>query len=121
MMFAFLVPYALGGIAGPALQGIISSQVSPTEQGELQGSLTSLMSVTSIIGPPIMNSMFTYFTNSHTPVYFPGAPFIVGSVLLLASIVFAMSPLSNLRLKAKAERTQNMVNQDVKQSEKMEV
>ncbi len=50
MMFAFLVPYCLGGIAGPALQGIISGQVPANEQGELQGGLTSLISVTSIIG-----------------------------------------------------------------------
>ena len=51
MMFVFLIPYCLGGIAGPALQGIISSQVPSSEQGELQGALTGLVSVTSIIGP----------------------------------------------------------------------
>lgn len=53
MMFLFLVPYCLGGIAGPALQGIMSNSVPANEQGELQGALTSLMSVTSIIGPPL--------------------------------------------------------------------
>jgi len=37
MMFAFMVPYALGGIAGPALQGIMTNQVPANEQGELQG------------------------------------------------------------------------------------
>ena len=49
MMFVFLVPYCLGGIAGPALQATISGHVPPNAQGELQGSLTSLMSVTAII------------------------------------------------------------------------
>ena len=67
MMFAFTVVYCLGGIAGPALQGIISTQVPANEQGELQGALTSLMSVTSIIGPPLMTNTFSYFTNSHAP------------------------------------------------------
>jgi DHA1 family tetracycline resistance protein-like MFS transporter len=119
MMFAFLVPYALGGIAGPALQGIISAQVHPSEQGELQGALTSLMSVTSIVGPPIMNSMFTYFTNTGTPLYFPGAPFVAGTILLVGSIIFALNPLSNLRLKTKAETTQNVIQQQ-KQVEKMD-
>ncbi len=42
MMFAFMIPYALGGIAGPSLQGIISNEVPANEQGELQGALTSL-------------------------------------------------------------------------------
>ena len=51
MMFAFLIPYCLGGICGPALQAVISNHVPPNEQGELQGALTSLMSVTTIIGP----------------------------------------------------------------------
>ena len=117
MMFAFLVPYALGGIAGPALQGIIAGQVNSSEQGELQGALTSLMSLTSIVGPPLMNGMFTYFTNSHTPFYFPGAPFIAGSVLLIGSIIFAIGPLSNLRLSAKAQKEQNILQNQVKQEE----
>jgi DHA1 family tetracycline resistance protein-like MFS transporter len=39
MMFVFLIPYCLGGIAGPALQSIISGHVPPNEQGELQGAV----------------------------------------------------------------------------------
>jgi MFS transporter, DHA1 family, tetracycline resistance protein len=89
MMFAFLVPYALGGIAGPAIQGIISTQVPANEQGELQGSLTSLMSATTIIGPPIMTGLFAYFTKAGTPVLFPGAPFLAGAVLTLVSALLA--------------------------------
>ena len=49
MMFVFLIPYCLGGIAGPALQSIITGHVPSNEQGELQGALTSLISATSII------------------------------------------------------------------------
>jgi DHA1 family tetracycline resistance protein-like MFS transporter len=85
MMFIFLIPYCFGGIAGPALQSIISGEVPANEQGELQGTLTSLISVTSIIGPLIMTHLFAYFTKSNTPVRFPGAPFLLGSVLMLAS------------------------------------
>jgi MFS transporter, DHA1 family, tetracycline resistance protein len=89
MMFAFAVPYCLGGIAGPALQGIISGNVPPNEQGELQGGLTSLMSATSIIGPIIMTSLFAYFTRKDSPVVFPGAPFITGAILMLISAALA--------------------------------
>lgn len=97
MMFAFLIPYSLGGICGPALQGIISSEVPPTEQGELQGALTSLMSVTSIIGPLLMNNLFAYFTSPSAPIYFPGAPFILGFILCAFSTWFAYYNLSGMK------------------------
>ncbi len=89
MMFAFSIVYCLGGIAGPSLQGIISSHVPANEQGELQGALTSLMSVTSIVGPLLMTNLFAYFTRKGAPVYFPGAPFIAGSALVLVSAILA--------------------------------
>jgi DHA1 family tetracycline resistance protein-like MFS transporter len=88
-MFLFMVPYALGGIAGPALQGIISSHVPANEQGELQGGLTSLMSCCAIIGPLIMTGLFAYFTGKDAPFIFPGAPFIVGALLTMTSAVIA--------------------------------
>ncbi|AMS26953.1 MFS transporter [Bacteroidetes bacterium UKL13-3] len=94
MMFAFLVPYCLGGIAGPALQGIISSQVPANEQGELQGALTSLMSVTSIIGPVLMNGLFAYFTAKDAPIYLPGAAFYLAAILTVLSLFFAYQTLS---------------------------
>jgi DHA1 family tetracycline resistance protein-like MFS transporter len=95
MMFAFLVPYCLGGIAGPALQGIMSSQVPLNEQGELQGALTSLMSLTTILGPLMMNNLFYYYTRDNAPVYFPGAAFIAGAVLLFIGILFAVKSLKS--------------------------
>ena len=86
-MFAFLVPYGLGGIAGPALQSVISAQVPKNEQGELQGALASLVSLTAIIGPPLMTNVFYYFTHDSAPFKFPGAPFFLGFVLMLISAV----------------------------------
>jgi len=93
MMFAFLIPYALGAISGPAIQGIISTQVPPNAQGELQGALTSLMSASAIVGPPIMTNLFAYFTHSDAPFYFPGAPFLFGALLTMLSVVFAVRTL----------------------------
>lgn len=89
MMFAALIPYCLGGIAGPSLQGIIAGQVPPNEQGELQGGLTGLMSVTSIIGPLLMSYLFAYFTHKDAPVYFPGAAMLTGGVLAFISTILA--------------------------------
>ena len=95
MMFVFLIPYCLGGIAGPALQSIISGHVPPNEQGELQGALTSLMSATSIIGPLLMTNLFAYCTRINAPIYFPGAPFLLGSVFMLVSAFWAYFALRN--------------------------
>ncbi len=103
MMFVFLVPYCLGGIAGPALQGIISSQVPASEQGELQGALTGLVSVTSIIGPLLMTQLFSYFTSPTNSIYFPGAPMLMGALLTTISLVLAMRVLANFGIPHKVQ------------------
>ncbi len=91
MMFVFLVPYCLGGIAGPAMQSVISSKVPPNEQGEIQGTLSSLMSASTIIGPPMMSTIFYYFTHKEAPFQFAGAPFIVGGTLMMISAFIAFT------------------------------
>src|SRR5690606_1385459 len=58
MMFAFLIPYSLGGISGPALQGVMTNEVPANEQGEFQGGLTSLMALSSLFGPWFMTYVF---------------------------------------------------------------
>ena len=97
MMFAFLVPYCLGGIAGPSLQAVISGHVQPSHQGELQGALTSLMSVTNIIGPIMMAATFNYFTSDKAPFYFPGMHFLIGAVCMLMSTIVIYRVLSRER------------------------
>jgi DHA1 family tetracycline resistance protein-like MFS transporter len=89
MMFAFLIPYCLGGIAGPAMQAVISSQVPTNEQGEIQGTLSSLMSASAIVGPPMMSTVFYYFTHKEAPFQFAGAPFVLGGILMLVSTIIA--------------------------------
>lgn len=90
MMFAFLVPYCLGGIAGPAIQGYMSVGVPANEQGNLQGSLTGLMSLSSVLGPIVMLGSFHYFTQPNPFFQFPGAPFAIGSILMLLSAILAI-------------------------------
>ena len=77
------------GISGPALQSVITENVPANEQGEIQGTLTSLMSVTSIIGPPLMSNVFYNFTNKNAAIHFPGAPFVLGGILMLFSAIIA--------------------------------
>lgn len=93
MMFAFLIPYCLGGIAQPALQAVMAGHVPPNVQGELQGTITSLMSAAAIIGPLLMNNLFFFFTHSQAPVHLPGAPFLLASVLMATSAFIAYRTL----------------------------
>jgi DHA1 family tetracycline resistance protein-like MFS transporter len=89
MMFVFLIPYCLGGIAGPALQAVISNQVPSTEQGEIQGTLASLMSASAIVGPPVMTGVFYFFTHDDAPFKFAGAPFLLAAFLMIISAFMA--------------------------------
>jgi DHA1 family tetracycline resistance protein-like MFS transporter len=86
MMFAFMIPFALGGLAMPAIQGVIANQVPDNEQGEMQGAIASLISLTAIIGPILMTELFYRFTKDETNAYFPGAPFMMGAFLTLISV-----------------------------------
>lgn len=85
MMYLFVIPYCLGGIAQPNLNALMAKQVPATDQGELQGGITSLVSVATIFGPVMMTSIFYYFTSEKAPIDFPGSAFFLGGILLLTS------------------------------------
>ncbi len=89
MMFVFLIPYCLGGIAGPALQTEVTSCVDEKEQGQLQGTITSLNSATAIFGPLIMTGLFYYFTKEDAPMHFPAAPFFLGAIFQIIAIILS--------------------------------
>lgn len=90
MLYAFLIPYALGGIAGPTVQGVISNEVSEKEQGNLQGAITGLVSLTAIFGQLIFSPVFYYFIRPESEIYFPGAPYVLASLLLFSALIFAL-------------------------------
>lgn len=90
MIFVLAPLTSLGIIAGPALQGIMSRAAPDDQQGELQGVLTSISSVGVIISPLMMTYTFSYFTQSGTPYYFPGAPFILSAGLVILSFALFM-------------------------------
>ncbi|KSA12767.1 MFS transporter [Maribacter dokdonensis DSW-8] len=96
MLYAFLIPYALGGIAGPTVQGVISNQVSEKEQGILQGSITGLVSITAILGQFIFAPVFYYFIRPETSIYFPGAPYALAAVLLLIAFILATTAIKRM-------------------------
>lgn len=87
MLYSVLAIYVLGGLAGPTLQGIMSSKLPKNEQGELQGGLTSLMSLAAVFGPIIMTETFYFFTNRNSDHYFPGAAFALGGIFSLVCLL----------------------------------
>ncbi len=93
MMYAFTFIYALGGIAPPAIQGIISGRVPANEQGELQGMTTSLNSISTILSPLIMTNLFYEFTKADALFYFPGAAFAAAALLILVGAYFIVRGL----------------------------
>lgn len=86
MVYAIIAFIMISVIAPPALQSLMAKQVSANEQGELQGTLFSLMSLTSIIAPLIYTKLFSYYTESASHV-FPGAPYIAAMVFSVMCLV----------------------------------
>ena len=95
MMYAVTAGYCLGlGVVGPAMQGLMSRAVPADEQGLLQGALASVNTAATIVGPLLATSLFGYFVGPTAPVVLPGAPFFMGGVLFLVSLVLALRAAS---------------------------
>lgn len=77
---------ALGAVITPALQGIMSRMADDDAQGELQGVLTSVNALATILAPLLMTGVFAAFTGPDAPVYLPGAPFLVSFVLIAVGL-----------------------------------
>jgi MFS transporter, DHA1 family, tetracycline resistance protein len=85
VVYLFLVIGSLQGFVGPALNGLMSAQLPPNAQGELQGALASTGSLTAIISPLLMMQTFAHFTST-SPTYFPGAPYALAALITLVSL-----------------------------------
>lgn len=81
---------SFGGIAMPALQGLVSRCVPLNEQGAVQGALSSLASLAGILGPVLATGLFGYFISPQAPAHIPGAAFFCGSMLMLIALLLAL-------------------------------
>jgi DHA1 family tetracycline resistance protein-like MFS transporter len=90
MMYVFLLPFALGGVAGPASQAIISRAVGPSEQGELQGSLNSLQGAAAIVAPLLGTSLLARFGPEAAQPHIAGAAFFAAAVFNAAGLALAV-------------------------------
>ncbi len=100
MVYVLIAISSLGGLAQPALQGIMSRTIPPNAQGELQGAIAAVMSITMVISPLVMTQIFSAFISpgepysilnvtilpDGAPFYFPGAPFVFSAFLEICAI-----------------------------------
>lgn len=87
MMFAWLATWFFGAIVMPSTNALMSHRVAVDAQGELQGAIASLYSLSSIVGPPLMTQLFGRFSAPDAPIYLPGAAFLAATLLAMASLV----------------------------------
>ncbi|MGH9801409.1 MAG: TCR/Tet family MFS transporter, partial [Blastocatellia bacterium] len=107
MLYVAIIFGSIGGIAGPAIQSVITKMVSATEQGAVQGIIASIQSVVAILGPLMATNLFGYFTSEAAPVKLPGAAFLAASLLVAIAALMAVrsarpSPAVEVRASAGA-------------------
>ena len=91
MLYTTIVFGSFAGVAGPAIQSLVAGQVDASEQGKVQGALTSLTSLSNVIAPLVFTSgLFSYFTSAEAPFQMPGAPFFLGAVLWSGALMVVM-------------------------------
>ena len=94
-LLLWLIPFfSLGAIAMPALQGTLSQAVPDNAQGELQGVLGSLSSLSMILSPVIMTQTFAYFSRQDAGFYLPGAPFLLAALIMGFALILYITDKS---------------------------
>jgi DHA1 family tetracycline resistance protein-like MFS transporter len=89
MIYGVIIVGSIGGLAGPAVQGLISNSVGDDEQGAVQGAITSLESLAGVVGPLIATGLFSYFISPERNPQVPGAPFYSAGIIALLALVAA--------------------------------
>jgi len=80
---------AFWGLYNPSAQTLLTSRVTPTEQGQLQGALASVASMAGLVGPIVFTQTFAFFISDHAPAHIPGAAFYLAAMLLLSAAFIA--------------------------------
>jgi MFS transporter, DHA1 family, tetracycline resistance protein len=80
-MFAWLPTWLFGAMVMPSTNGLLSRRVPADAQGELQGAIACLFSLSSIVGPPLMAYLFSTFASPDAPAHLPGAAFFAAALL----------------------------------------
>jgi MFS transporter, DHA1 family, tetracycline resistance protein len=93
MMYVVALTTSLFALTYPSMNAIASQQIPANTQGELQGAIACLYSLSSIVGPPLMTQVFGYFSGPAAPVNFPGAAFLTAAGFTVACAVLFVRAL----------------------------
>jgi DHA1 family tetracycline resistance protein-like MFS transporter len=88
-MLAAIPFIALWGVAGPAMQSLMSQRVDPSSQGKLQGAINSIRALTGMAGPLIFTQIFAAAISVKAAIHLPGAPYYLAGLCLVAAMVVA--------------------------------
>ncbi|POF34392.1 TCR/Tet family MFS transporter [Roseibium marinum] len=102
MVYALVSFAALGALATPAFTALMSNRVPDNAQGELQGLIASAAGLSMVLSPFVMTQTFAYFSGPDAAIVFPGAPFALAGLLILASMLIAL-PFMRFQEKTPAE------------------
>jgi MFS transporter, DHA1 family, tetracycline resistance protein len=80
---------ALWGLSGPPMQGMMTRHVGASEQGQLQGALSSLRGIAFMIGPLVFTNVFASFIGANRDWHLPGAPFLLAALMIAGSTAMA--------------------------------
>ncbi|WP_224814380.1 TCR/Tet family MFS transporter [Hasllibacter sp. MH4015] len=86
MVWVLIPISAVGAVVAPAMQAVMSRAAGADQQGELQGVLASISSLSMILSPLVMTQAFFWFTREETGLWLPGAPFLLAAVLMAAAL-----------------------------------
>ena len=90
LVFPIIVLGSVGGLAHPAMQGLMSRNVGEDEQGWIQGAFTGLSSLAGVIAPPVLTAIFGFFIADERPLKIPGAAFFFSVLLAAGALVVAL-------------------------------
>ncbi|MET1413597.1 TCR/Tet family MFS transporter [Roseibium sp. HPY-6] len=90
MAYAMIIFAAFGALATPAFTGLMSNRMPDNAQGELQGLISSAAGLSLVISPFVMTQIFANFSGPAATITFPGAPFALAWLLILASMLIAL-------------------------------
>ncbi len=82
---------SLWALSGPAAQGMMTHRVSASEQGELQGAISSMRAIAMLIGPGLFSFTFAWSINAQHGWVLPGAPWYLAAVMLFGAMALAFT------------------------------
>jgi MFS transporter, DHA1 family, tetracycline resistance protein len=104
MMYGAIALNGFDFAVKPTAQALVSTLISPREQGAIQGALASQTALASVIAPLIATNLFGYLTSANAPIRLPEVPFFLGALLFGLALWYAVSTFSSFDPQQKIDR-----------------